>query len=84
MKTKTIGIVGSRRRNNPRDYKVVRNKLLSLILSEGLDFKKVTLISGGCPEGADDGLDDGDEGSFEVNTGEDVKGLEESSEGIGD
>ena len=53
MKTKTIGIVGSRRRNNPRDYKVVRNKLLSLILSEGLDFKKVTLISGGCPEGAD-------------------------------
>ncbi len=43
----TIGIVGSRRRNSDRDYRVVRAALLKVFKSGD------TLVSGGCPKGAD-------------------------------
>ena len=44
---KTIGIVGSRRRNTPQDYEAV-HKALVAILEDG-DH----IVSGGCPQGGD-------------------------------
>ena len=44
---KYIGIVGSRRRNTPEDYKLVKAKCLELY-KDG-DY----IVSGGCPKGAD-------------------------------
>lgn len=44
---KTIGIVGSRRRNSMLDYKAVKEALLN-IYDDGDE-----LVSGGCPQGAD-------------------------------
>jgi hypothetical protein len=44
-----IGIVGSRRRNERKDFELVKDVLLSLIEQ----YKEVILVSGGCPKGAD-------------------------------
>lgn len=44
---KTIGIVGSRRRNNKEDLELLRKTFLEI-------YKKGdTIVSGGCPKGAD-------------------------------
>lgn len=44
---KTIGIVGSRRRNNPEDFKACWNAFINLY-EEG-----DKIVSGGCPTGGD-------------------------------
>lgn len=45
--SKTIGIVGSRRRNSPTDFELVKSVLLKVYkVGDGI-------VSGGCPEGAD-------------------------------
>lgn len=44
---RTIGIVGSRRRNTRTDYNVLINKFLDIYQSGD------RLVSGGCPKGAD-------------------------------
>src|SRR3990167_4544343 len=44
---KTIGIVGSRRRNSQADFKLVQEKFLQLYLNGDM------IVSGGCPQGAD-------------------------------
>jgi hypothetical protein len=46
---KKIGVVGSRRRNTPLDYLLVKEKIESLIK----EYKEIILVSGGCPKGAD-------------------------------
>ena len=44
---KYIGIIGSRRRNSPNDYQLVKNAFMSI-------YKKGDhIISGGCPKGGD-------------------------------
>ena len=49
---KTIGIIGSRRRNTPLDYMAVKSKFLELYKSG--DY----IVSGGCPKGADNFAED--------------------------
>lgn len=44
---KTIGIIGSRRRNSEEDFEIVKKKLLSYYREGDI------IISGGCPKGAD-------------------------------
>jgi hypothetical protein len=51
MKHVRIGIVGSRRRNSPEDFKMLREYLQVLLSS--IDFDEVSFVSGGCPLGAD-------------------------------
>ena len=46
-----IGIVGSRRRNSSSDFKLLYKKINELINKYGTE--NITLISGGCPQGAD-------------------------------
>ena len=41
-----LGIVGSRRRNNKKDYELIRDKVIEL--------KPDKIVSGGCKTGADD------------------------------
>ena len=48
MKRKRIGIIGSRRRNNVKAYRVVEELFLSFY-----ETRATTIISGGCPKGAD-------------------------------
>lgn len=48
-----IGIVGSRRRNSSSDFYDVLDALNSLRNQKELGPKDITLISGGCPLGAD-------------------------------
>ena len=44
---KTIGIIGSRRRNTPADAVLVTNKFLDIYVVGD------EIVSGGCPQGAD-------------------------------
>ena len=44
---KTIGIIGSRRRNEQKDFKAVEKAFLSIYQ------KGDTIVSGGCPKGGD-------------------------------
>ena len=46
-----IGVVGSRTRNTDYDLCMVRNQIMWLINKYGID--NITLVSGGCPKGAD-------------------------------
>lgn len=45
-----VGVVGSRRRNTPRDKEILRRVLINI--KENTP-REVILVSGGCPEGAD-------------------------------
>lgn len=49
MKILKVGVVGSRRRNSPRDKALIK-QVLARRISQG-DF--IHLVSGGCPKGAD-------------------------------
>jgi hypothetical protein len=51
MKTLKIGVVGARVRNEPCDKLLVRNAILYLIKKDS--SISISLISGGCPQGAD-------------------------------
>ena len=46
-----IGIVGSRRRDSDADFQEVRREVIALITH--YREKKIVLVSGGCPKGAD-------------------------------
>jgi len=53
IKIKTIGIIGSRRRNSQTDFELVKTVLLKLIEKEKLKDGEFILCSGGCPKGGD-------------------------------
>ena len=46
-----IGVVGSRQRNTDTDLSLVRHEIRMLVSKYGDD--NITIISGGCPKGAD-------------------------------
>lgn len=51
METITVGIVGSRRRNSPSDYRACCLKLMDWCKEN--PGKNTRLVSGGCPTGGD-------------------------------
>jgi hypothetical protein len=50
-----IGIIGSRTRDTLDDFNLVLSKVISLTIHGNIDTRKnfYTIISGGCPKGAD-------------------------------
>lgn len=55
IKVKTVikvGIVGSRRRNGPQDKELLR-QALNVLLKKLKEGQSISLVSGGCPMGAD-------------------------------
>jgi hypothetical protein len=51
MKSIKIGIVGARLRNSPKDKQLIKECILHLI--KKYENVTITVVSGGCPKGAD-------------------------------